>query len=117
MVAFMTQEESVPTAAPVVSMNGTEYKGVTHEHDPCSVGNTTCSGGPYKPRKLYFHFVRLSSLQPRAMYSYKVKSGSSIGIWSKTFNFRAPYSEGVTKIALYGDMGVYTWNKYATVSD
>ena len=52
VAAFVTREEHPPASAPTVSLNGTEYKGVTHEHDPCSVGNTTCSGGFFKPRKL-----------------------------------------------------------------
>ena len=43
-------------------------------------------------------------------FADKVKSGSPNAVWSQEFQFRAPYSDGVTKIALYGDMGVYTWN-------
>ena len=46
------------------------------------------------------HYVRLGSLTAKASYSYKVKSGSSAAVWSDTFTFRAPYSDGVTKIAL-----------------
>jgi phosphodiesterase/alkaline phosphatase D-like protein len=49
-------------------------------------------------------------MTPKAEYSYTVQSGGKGAKASKKFTFRAPYSDGVTKIALYGDMGVYTWN-------
>ena len=29
---------------------------------------------------------------------------------SAVFSFRAPYSDGATRLGLYGDMGVYNWN-------
>eukprot|EP01048_Picozoa_sp_COSAG05_P013643 COSAG05_NODE_1472_length_4791_cov_13.982413_1_plen_115_part_10 len=56
------------------------------------------------------HFVRLSDLAPRTRYSYRVRGGASDAVWSSAFSFRSPYAEGLTRISLYGDMGVYTWN-------
>lgn len=45
VVGFVTYEDTDPTAAPVVELNGTEIKGVTHTHNPCTVGKS-CVGGP-----------------------------------------------------------------------
>ena len=61
-------------------------------------------------RVYYMHFIKVSAMKPKAKYTYTVQSGGVGATVSKQFSFRAPYSEGVTKIALYGDMGVYTWN-------
>eukprot|EP01052_Picozoa_sp_SAG31_P042024 SAG31_NODE_6543_length_1982_cov_1.248540_3_plen_184_part_00 len=109
VVGFVTYEDADPSDPPVVELNGTQFKGVTHTHNPCTVGKS-CTGGPYKPRTYYMHYVKLGGLAARETYSYKFKSGSESAVWSDTFSFRAPYSDGVTKIALYGDMGVYKWN-------
>ena len=42
---------------------------------------------------------------------YKVKSGSVDGEWSDVFSFRAGYAKGVTKMNIYGDMGVCVGGK------
>jgi hypothetical protein len=55
------------------------------------------------------HFVRVTGLLPRQRYFYQVKSGSATSAWSDVFSFRAGYSSdspGVTKIDLWGDLGV-----------
>lgn len=61
------------------------------------------------------HFVKLASLAARGVYFYSVQSGASNATISKTFSFRAPYGGGETRIALYGDMGVYEWNNMANL--
>lgn len=114
VVNFVTYENSDPTSPPVVmnTATGKSFNGVTHKHNPCTSGKA-CTGGPYKPRTLYMHFVRLSGLTPRSTFEYKVKSGGAGSVWSDTFKFRTPYSSadgGPTRIALYGDMGVYSYN-------
>ena len=60
-------------------------------------------------RTYYMHFVRVTGLLPRQRYFYQVKSGSATSAWSDVFSFRAGYSSdspGVTKIDLWGDLGV-----------
>jgi hypothetical protein len=104
VVSFVTFETAEPTAPPtarVTAAHAAEMSpvvGVTHRHD--TLGNRT----------YFMHFVRLTSLKARAEYSYTVKSGAPGAVPSRSYTFRAPYSGGPTKIALYGDMGVYTWN-------
>jgi hypothetical protein len=56
------------------------------------------------------HFVRLSTLEEHATYHYSVQSGGAGAAVSEIFSFRAPYSSGVTKIDIFGDMGIYEWN-------
>ena len=80
----------------------TSTKGATHIH-------TTAA----RDRRYHFHFVKLSGLKARAQYTYKVRSGAAVAVWSKTFTFRAPYAAadgGETKINIYGDMGIYAFN-------
>lgn len=66
----------------------------------------TTSHASGTPRNYVLNFVRFANLTSRATYTYKVKSGSVNGTWSRTYNFRAPYSAadgGETRIALYGE--------------
>jgi hypothetical protein len=61
------------------------------------------------------HYIALTGLTPKAKYFYKVKSGAADAELSDEYHFRAPYAgtngpAGKTRIALYGDMGVYPWN-------
>jgi hypothetical protein len=68
--------------------------------------HTTAGGRVY-----YMHFVRLSGLAPESVYSYKVRSGGAAATTSDEFSFRAgPAPGGVTRVNIYGDMGVYSWN-------
>ena len=80
------------------STASTTVAGVTHVH--------TTTGG----RIYYMHFVRLSGLDERAPYTYTVQSGGAGATVSDSYTFRAPYTSGVTRIDIFGDMGVYEWN-------
>jgi len=87
-------------------LNGTELMGVSHLYlDEGNQRNYTMS------------FVRFTALKPRARYSYKVKSGSASAVWSPTFSFRAPYSSGASRVAIYGDMGNTLHNNMANLRD
>jgi hypothetical protein len=115
VVGFVTFEKTAPTRSPVVmygagpkdDFNVAEDKnvtGVTHLH------NTLKLDRPY-----YMHFVLLTDLKPNAVYHYRVAAGSDDAEVSDAFQFRGPYGgadgpNGTTRIALYGDMGVYPWN-------
>jgi hypothetical protein len=139
VVGWVTFEHAAPTAPPVVSVVsdlsvflsegprgrplGTEITGVTHKHIPCSVGAACVGDGwnkttghtdhPFSRPPYYMHYVRLAGLEPRAKVKYMVKSGGSGAVWSQIFTFRAPHTSaagGPTRIALYGDMGVYNFN-------
>ena len=127
VLSFVTFEDHEPKDPPVakVSVDGDEktVKGVTHKHVTvgCTAGsipgpkNKNSSLPPAPPipqdcREYYMHFIKVADMKPKATYTYTVQSGGAGATVSKKFSFRAPYSEGVTRIALYGDMGVYTWN-------
>ncbi len=102
MIAFVTYEASPPQYPPIAKLSSAvagemEVQGVTHRH--------VTNGG----RIYYMHFVRVTNLKPRVPYSYAVRANAE-GAWSRQFSFRSPYSEGETRIAVYGDMGVYEWN-------
>jgi len=74
--------------------------GITHNH-------TTAAGN----RVYYMHFVHLTGLTERVKYYYSVRSAAaSNATTSEVYSFRAGYSSGVTKVDVYGDMGVYTYN-------
>jgi hypothetical protein len=109
VVQWITHEAAAPADPPVVrlgtasgALNST-VEGATHVH-------TTAGGRAY-----YMHFVRLTQLAPRARYFYAVQSGAAGASGSAQFSFRAPYAKGETRIALYGDMGVYSWNNMANL--
>mmetsp|Transcript_68242 Transcript_68242/g.118884 ORF Transcript_68242/g.118884 Transcript_68242/m.118884 type:complete len:602 (-) Transcript_68242:186-1991(-) len=98
VVSWVTFEESAPTNPPIVNLEGKNFTGVTHAHQT-----------PSKDRTAYMHFVKLKDLQSRKTYTYTVQSGGSGAMISSEMKFRAPYSDGPTKINLFGDMGVYAW--------
>jgi hypothetical protein len=127
VLSFVTFEDKEPTEPPIAKLTaegGHEMtvKGVTHKHVTvgCTAGSIPApkpkGGAPPPPpipqdcRVYYMHFIQVKDMKPRLNYTYTVQSGAAGATVSKKFSFRAPYSEGVTKIALYGDMGVYTWN-------
>ena len=57
----------------------------------------------------FMHFIILDQLEARTSYSFKVKSGDSP--FSSVYNFTSLYGAGeTTKFAIFGDMGVYSWN-------
>ena len=50
-------------------------------------------------------FIKLSGLNSREEYKYRVKSASDAARWSKFHHFRALYKNGPTRVAIFGDMG------------
>ncbi len=44
----------------------------------------------------------VAGMKPRATYYYKVKSGSPDSQWSDVYSFRAPYADGITRLAICG---------------
>lgn len=111
VVSWVTFEAAAPKSPPKVFASrsveelrerrgeaATAIVGVTQIH--MTAGNRT----------YYMHFVRLSSLAPRARYTYHVQSGGEGAALSESFSFRAPYGEGETRIDIFGDMGIYKWN-------
>ena len=111
VVQWITFEANGPADPPAVRMGtasgalGTVVTGATHTHIT-----------PGK-RVYFMHFVRLQGLAARARYFYTVQSGAAGSVASAEFSFRAPYGDGETRIALYGDMGVYAWNNMANMKD
>lgn len=117
VVGFVTFEAVPPRAPPTVLLRDEGHAarasagyrtlaGVTHVH-------RTAKGRTY-----YMHFVALVNLTCRGRYSYQVRSGGVGAVLSDVFRFRAPYSSadgGATRIALFGDMGVYQWNNMANL--
>jgi hypothetical protein len=67
-------------------------------------------------RKYYMHFVKLSDLEPRTRYYYQVQSPGSdwfpqqADVLSFTSLYYGIRDGGQTKVAIFGDMGVYSWN-------
>ena len=104
VVQWITFEIKAPANPPVVTLGissgalNTSVTGVTHVHK-------TAGGRTY-----FMHFVRLLRLSARTKYYYTVASGGAGAATSDEFAFRAPYADGPTRINLYGDMGVYSWN-------
>ena len=43
-----------------------------------------------------------------------MRSGTDGASWSTVRSFRSGYSSGVTKFAMFGDMGVFTWSKHTS---
>ena len=112
VVGFVTFEAAAPTAPPTLLLSAvdgapasaTRHAGVTHVH---KTGDNA--------RTYYMHYILLANLTSRARYIYRVQSGAPNSSLSDRFSFRAPYSGsngkgGATRIALFGDMGVYAWN-------
>lgn len=61
-------------------------------------------------------FVKFTGLEPGQNYSYRVKSGAVDGKWSDTFVFRAAQPNGgASRLAVYGDMGIYGFNNMANL--
>ena len=57
-------------------------------------------------------FVRFSDLEPRTKYFYSVSAGTPGSDFSETRSFISLYgqSSAPTRFAIFGDMGVYTYN-------
>ena len=102
--------------------------GVTHRYTNPSVdpGNPHDQYWNTTSRHYSMHFVPLKGLLPKpAVYRYRVKSGSANAVWSHTFEFRMPppapsastltNSSATTRVAIFGDMGVFKWNNMANL--
>jgi len=112
VLSFVTFEPEPPSKSPQGRLGASPSTlqpivtdaAVTHEY-------ISLSGD----RSYLMHYIVLRKLKHRARYYYQVKSGASEGPWSKVFSFRAPYASGTTNVAIFGDMGVYTWNNMANM--
>ena len=112
VVSFVTFEDAAPPASALPSLTISEkedmsdarnFSGITHTH-------TTAAGD-----KTYFmHFIKISKLPERTRFYYRVLGPVGTAA-SPVFTFRSGYSSGVTKIDVWGDMGVYTWNNMGNV--
>lgn len=80
-------------------------KGVTHKY--VETGS--------QHRVYYMHFVKFGNLTERTKYYYRVAGLD--GSWSDVLSFKSLYSSGVTKFAIFGDMGVYTHNNMGNMLD
>ena len=116
VVGFVTFEPVPPSRPPTLLLSTaggapastTRHTGVTHVH-------TTGDAQDISHHTYYMHYVALGNLTSRGRYSYRVQSGGGNASLSDTFSFRAGYAGGegpggATRIALFGDMGVYAWN-------
>lgn len=108
VASFVTFEPSFPAQPPVAAF-GTdpaklaEVTGVAHNYT--SPGTDHQAGSVGEKRRYTLNFVPLRELQPRQRYYYRVRSGAAGAAWSAVRSFRAPYSSGETRIAIYGDAG------------
>ena len=103
-----------PSCQYALAINGSEeaawIQATTNQTTVIATGVTHAHMSPVGDRTVYLHFVRLDHLKPRASYTYSCTSGSYNRIWSPPATFRAPYASGETRLAMFGDMGVYSWN-------
>jgi len=106
VVSFVTFESIAPGEPPSATIkvsgssgNADVKTGVTHTYVT-----------PTGDRTYYFHFVVLDGLESSQKYEYAVQSGGKGAPWSKPFVFTSPPGpEGPTSVAIFGDMGVYSW--------
>ena len=117
VVAFVTFEASVP-AGPPEALVGRASGGLA----PVEAGAGSVTHAYVTPsgeREYLMHFVTLRGLEARGTYFFKVRSGAPNATWSGEFAFRAPYGAGdgnaTTRIAIFGDMGIYSWNNMANL--
>lgn len=80
-------------------------EGVTHKYVE--------TGGLH--REYYMHFVRFGNLTERTRFYYRVAGPN--GAWSDVLSFTSLYSSGLTKFAVFGDMGVYSYNNMGNMFD
>ena len=92
-----TTADSVAQAElrPFASATMMSFTGFSHRY-------VNPSGG----RVLSYHSVALGGLSERTRYEYRVRAARG-GTWSDWHNFTSLYSSGVTKFALYADMGIF----------
>ena len=80
--------------------------GVTHFY------STPSTDGSVKQITRYYnmHFIKLENLTNSTFYNYRINDGYYNSTWSKYYKFKYPDNKGITKFAIYGDMGVFKWN-------
>ncbi|EDQ86651.1 uncharacterized protein MONBRDRAFT_33725 [Monosiga brevicollis MX1] len=104
-VTFNDTATSAPTAQLGESADLTDaitLTGITKEYTETSNAS----------RHYFMHFVVFPDLTPSRSYFFRVRGGAR-STWSSTFNFTSLYSgeqKNETKFAIFGDMGVYTYN-------
>ena len=126
VVGFVTFESALPgdpptaefgkLAAAPVSLTGVSHWYMEKSGPKCNFPNT----GPcvQDGRNYTMSFIKFANLEPGASYTYRVKSGASDGAWSDRFTFRAIQPDGgTTRIAVYGDMGVYSFNNMQNLQE
>lgn len=79
-----------------------------------ATGVTQVYQAPYN-KKYHFHFVKLAGLRAGAKYYYRVKSAGSD--WSHVHSFDVINHDGPTTAAIFGDMGVYSYNNMGNLQD
>ena len=67
----------------------------------------TQTGSPDKHYAM--HFVRIGGLEEKTTYHYRVRSNPDAD-WTSGGSFKSLYSSGLTKFAIFGDMGLYSYN-------
>ena len=110
VVSFVTFEDMSATYVPEVQFS-------TDASFPASGNATKVAAGlchhfaqAGSPGKHYaMHFVELHGLGERRRYFYRVRSSAAAG-WTAGGAFTSLYSAGPTKYAVFGDMGLYSYN-------
>ena len=131
VVGFVTYEQ-LPTAAPEAilyeqggggSAAGLRLSGVSHEFrmPNGTYGRHVLPGRGKKEGEFVntlnytnvpyvMSYIKFGNLKPRTNYTYKVRSGSVGAQWSRTIRFRSLYTDGITRVMTYGDMGHTKYN-------
>jgi hypothetical protein len=64
-----------------------------------------------KNRVLSFHFVTFPApLKSASTYTYRVRGGTDNSVWSSFLKMRTRATNGSTKFAMAGDLGIYPYN-------
>ena len=66
-------------------------------------------------RNYSMHFVKFGGLAPATRYTYRLKSGSATGKWSKPYTFRSARPPPATAIGLFGDIAVSQFNSFGNL--
>ena len=57
----------------------------------------------------------MDNLENNQKYLYRVHNGYQNGLWSPWYIMKTIDYESETKFAIFGDMGVFTWNNMANL--
>jgi hypothetical protein len=107
VVSFVTFETMESKYTPQVQISPDS----TFPADKSRIENGIChhftqSGGS---KKYAMHFVKVDELKERSTYYYRVRS-SATAQWTDGGSFKSLYSSGETNYAVFGDMGLYSYN-------